>query len=70
MPNAMDILTFEETQLKPVVLTLPSGIDDSRGRPIMNEKVDAISYFMDELIGHTTQAFLGMLGLGQSRVDD
>ena len=70
MPDSMDILTFEETQLKPVVFTHPSGQNDSRGRPIMSEKVDAISYFMDELIGHTTKVFLDIMMIGEQRVDD
>ena len=40
-------------------------IDPSTGRPVMLERVDAISYYMDRLVGFTTQAMLALYHLGE-----
>ena len=34
----------------------------------MRERVDAISYYMDDLVGWTTQAIIGMMMLGDDRI--
>lgn len=59
------MLTFEENQEKPVVLQMEGKIDPSTGEPVVLERVDAISYYMDQLVGYTTQAILGFYMLGE-----
>ena len=34
------------------------------GEEMMLERVDGISYFMDKLVGYSTQAILGMFMMG------
>ena len=59
-PQAVDVLTFEECQEKPIVLQMEGKIDPSTGEPVVLERVDMISYMMDRLVGYTTQAILGL----------
>ena len=64
-PTAVDILTFEENQEKPVSLQMEGPIDPRTGEPQLLERVDGISYCMDKLIGYSTQVLLGMFMMGE-----
>lgn len=63
-PTAVDILTFEENQEKPVCLQMEGPIDPMTGEPQLLERVDGISYCMDKLIGYSTQVLLGLFMMG------
>ena len=66
-PEAVDVLTFEESQTKPIVLQM-EGYDKERYESYSMERVDGISYFMDTLIGYSTQVILGMYMMGDDRL--
>ena len=66
-PDSVDVLTFEESQAKPIVFQMDQW-NEQLGENVMVERVDGISYCMDKLIGYTTQTILGMLMLGNDNL--
>ena len=43
---------------------MEGGIDSETGEPKLLERVDGISYCMDQLIGYSTQVLLGLFMMG------
>ena len=68
-PDSVDVLTFEESQNKPVVLQMERW-DEPLQDYVVKEHVDGISYCMDKLIGYSTQVILGMLQVGSNRISE